>query len=95
MIFDRISSTRLNSGIFSDKSFKNVEVAIKIFSKQKSFDREMEILKVLNATDDPKIERLGIPRIFYHGEFCGDHFAIAMTLFDGTLSGRYSNRDSI
>lgn len=52
----------------------------------------MEILKALNATDDHKIERLGIPRIFYHGEFHGDNYAIAMTLFDGTLSKRYEQQ---
>lgn len=52
----------------------------------------MKILKALNATNDPKIERLGIPRIYYHGEFHGDSHAIVMSLFDGTLSKRYKEQ---
>lgn len=91
MIFDTISSTC--SGTYSDKTHKDFEVAIKIISKLKSFDREIKILKALNATDDPNIETLGIPRIFYNGEFRGDCYAIAMTLFDGTVSGRYKQQE--
>lgn len=63
-------------------------VAIKIIWQKKSFDREIEILKALNAIEDLEIERRGVPRLYYHGPFLRKYRAIAMTLFDGTLKDR-------
>lgn len=48
----------------------------------------MMIFNALNATENLEIESHGIPRVFYNGPFL-QYYAIAMTLFDGDLDGRY------
>lgn len=53
-------------------------------------NQEMRILEALNATGNPNIEEHGIPRVYYHGAFLKNYFAIAMTLFDETLEKRYN-----
>lgn len=52
-------------------------------------DDEMVIFNALNATKNLKIEKHGIPRVYYNGRFLKYYHAIAMTLFDGTVADRY------
>lgn len=73
--------------IFAGK-YDKVTVAIKFIADKKSFDHEIKIYKILNATKDKKIERFGIPRIYYHGKVLSKYNIIAMTLFEGTLGDR-------
>lgn len=68
-------------------------VAVKIMWDQKSLEDEMKIFLALNATNDPKIERHRVPRIFYFGNVLGNYGAIAMTLFDETLEDRYKRQN--
>lgn len=68
-------------GVYND----DFDVAVKIIWSEMSFNKEIEILKALNAINNPKIEEHGIPRIHYHGKFFHTFFAIAMTLFNETL----------
>lgn len=55
-------------------------------------NQEMRILEALNATGDENIEEHRIPRIYYHGRFRRHHYAIAMTLFDGTVDERFKQQ---
>ncbi|XP_031639386.1 casein kinase I-like [Contarinia nasturtii] len=75
-------------GIYNDKH----DVAIKIFWDKRSMDEEVIVYQALNAMDDPQIEDRKIPRVYYYGQFLVDYFAIAMTLFDGSLSDFYGKR---
>lgn len=71
--------------------YDDIPVAIKFIADKKSFDHEIMIFEILNATKDKTIEKKGVPRIYYHGQIsvCGKKFnIIAMTLFDGTLGDR-------
>ncbi|XP_031638147.1 casein kinase I-like [Contarinia nasturtii] len=52
-------------------------------------NKEMKIYKVLNA-DDPKIEDNQIPRVYFNGKIFGKHYAIALSLFEGTLGDYYA-----
>lgn len=72
----------LSSGFYNGK-----QVAIKITWRQKSFDREIEILKALKA-ENLYVEQYGIPRVYYHGPFLRKYNAIAMTLLEGNLKDR-------
>lgn len=56
---------------------------------EKRYAREIEAYTALNATDDPEIEKRGIPRIYYHGKLFSERHAIAMTLFEETLYHRF------
>ncbi|XP_031636953.1 uncharacterized protein LOC116349589 [Contarinia nasturtii] len=82
-------------GNFSDRTRKNIQIAIKITMDQGCYDREIEIYKALNATSDPNIEQYGIPRIYYHGSLLEKYRVIAMTLFDGTLEDLYKKKGNI
>lgn len=82
---------------FRTGEFNNENVAVKFILTDSAFDRELEMYKALNATDDPNIEEKGIPRVFCYGSFESwakeqVHF-IAMTLFDGTLEARFKQQE--
>lgn len=53
--------------------------------------REMNVYKALNATKNPAIEQMGIPKVHYAGPILADYDAIALTLFDGTLENYYNH----
>lgn len=52
---------------------------------------EINIYRAINAIDDEKIENHHIPKVYYHGKFLGIFYAIALSLFDGTLADYYNN----
>ncbi|XP_031637196.1 tyrosine-protein kinase Lyn-like [Contarinia nasturtii] len=74
-------------GIYNDKT----DVAVKMFWNNYSIDKEMVVYAALNAVDDHEIEDHKIPRIYYHGKLNGGCYAIAMSLFDGTLFDYYND----
>lgn len=69
--------------------FDNELVAVKIVWDEESYNDEVEIYQALGSMDNAKIEDEGIPRVYFHGKVLSKYFAIAMTLFDGTLLNRY------
>lgn len=77
---------------FHTGSYDRKQVAVKLTLFESNFDQELKIYKALNATDDPYIERKGIPKVFCHGSFISwtneKVYFIAMTLFDGDLEAR-------
>lgn len=83
------------SGKYSDKTHKNLDVAVKITMDQSCYDNEIQIYDALNATTDPNIVQYGIPRVFYYGKFLRIYRVIAMTLFDGTLEDLYKKEGNI
>lgn len=54
-------------------------------------NNEIKVYKALNAIDDDKIEDHHIPKVHYYGQFLGVFYAIALSLFDGTLADYYIN----
>lgn len=77
------------SGIHNDEK----DVAVKIFMESSSMDKEMIVYNALNAVNDENIEVHHIPRVYYSGVILGEYFAIAMSLFDGTLADYYTKRN--
>lgn len=47
------------------------------------------ILQALNATEDSEIEDKGIPKIYYQAKILKVYYAIAMTLFEGSVFDRF------
>lgn len=72
-------------GIYNDK----IDVAVKFFLKEVLMNNEINAFKALNAIDDETIESHHIPRVYYYGKLNGNLYAIAMSLFDGTLVDYY------
>lgn len=66
-------------------------VAVKIVWDEESYNDEVEIYQALGSmnNNNNRIEDEGIPRVYFHGKVLSKYFAIAMTLFDGTLLDRY------
>lgn len=69
--------------------FDRETVAVKIVWDQESFNDEVEIYQALGSMNNAKIEDLGIPKVYFYGKVLSKYFAIAMTVFDGTLLNRY------
>lgn len=65
---------------------------MKIFWEAGSMNREMRIYKELNAFDE-KIEEKQIPRVYWNGKIFEKHYAIVMSLFEGTLADYYTKPD--
>lgn len=74
-------------GIYNDKK----DVAVKIFMDKVLMNNEINVYIALNAIDDEKIESRHIPKVYYYGKLPGNLYAIAMSLFDGTLADYYNN----
>lgn len=72
--------------------FDKIPVAVKITWDKQAIDREMRIFEALNAVENPNIEKLGIPNVYYYGPIIGRYYAIAMTLCDETIEDRYKEQ---
>lgn len=76
--------------MYSIGVYNNQTVAVKIVWDREAFNHEIDVLKALNAIENPQIEDHGIPKIYYHGQILEVYSAIAMTLFDGSLESRFN-----
>lgn len=65
------------------------EVAIKMFTNQSYFEKEIAGYRTANAMHDPNIESKGIPKIYDSGHIFGKYPVIVMSLFDETLLDRW------
>lgn len=77
---------------FAAKYNGNNDVAIKMFYDRHSMIEEITVYQDLDAINNPNIEAYKIPRVYYHGKFLGEFYAIAISLFDGNLADYYDKR---
>lgn len=62
------------------------------YEYRREAEKEYEIYSYLNAINRTEIERMGIPSVYYFGEW-DDYILIATTLLDSTFNKKFQAKD--